>query len=70
MKIDEIRRQSDYELGQTVDKLAKELFDLRFKSATQPPPNTMRVRELRRTIARAKTVLHERALGVRVERAR
>lgn len=70
MKIDEIRRKSDYELAQDVEKLSKELFDMRFKAVTQPPTNTMRVRELRRTIARAKTVLHERALGVRGDRAR
>ena len=62
MKIDEIRRKGDYELGLDLDKLKKELFDLRFKSATQSVPNTMRIRELRRTI--------ERALGIRGAQAR
>jgi large subunit ribosomal protein L29 len=70
MKIDEIRRKSDYELGQDLDKWKKDLFDLRFKSATQSIPNTMQVRALRRTIARATTILHERALAIRGAQSR
>lgn len=65
MKSDEIRGKTDHELGFELDKLKKELFDLRFKSATQSLPSTARIRLLRRTIARVHTILNERALGIR-----
>ena len=39
----------------------EELFDLRFKRATGQIENPMRIRELRKSIARIKTVLTERA---------
>lgn len=70
MKIDEIRAKNqgdlDYELGQ----MKKELFDLRFKSATQSISNPSRIRELRRTIARIQTIVHERKTGVRGQESR
>jgi len=70
MKTDEIRAKNDHELRFELDKSKKELFDMRFKSATQALQSPARIRELRRTIARLNTVLHERALGVRGSEAR
>lgn len=60
MNIKEIRDMSNAELNTTVDDLKKELFDLRFEKATGQIENPMRIREIRKTIARIKTVLTER----------
>jgi large subunit ribosomal protein L29 len=65
MKSEDIRGKTDHELGHELEKMKKELFDLRFKSATQAVPSTARIRTVRRTIARVHTILNERALGVR-----
>lgn len=69
MKTDEIRGKTNHELDKELKKLQKELFDLRFKSATQSIPNPARIREARRLIARIRTILNERALGVRGQAA-
>lgn len=70
MKIDEIRGKNDHELDYELANRKKELFDLRFKSATQVLTNPARIRSLRREIARLSTVLHERATGVRGQEPR
>jgi large subunit ribosomal protein L29 len=59
-KIKEIRNLSDADLAKQVDTLKEELFDLRFKQATGVLENPARIREIRKTIARIKTVLTER----------
>jgi large subunit ribosomal protein L29 len=65
MNIDEIRAKNDHELGTELEKMKRELFDLRFKSATQPLSSPARIRQLRREIARVNTILGERRLHVR-----
>jgi large subunit ribosomal protein L29 len=70
MKIDEIRGKNDHELEYEVATMKKELFDLRFKSATQVLTNPARIRFLRRTIARINTILRERTVGVRGQEQR
>jgi large subunit ribosomal protein L29 len=57
MKIDEIRRMSADELGAQLLLLKKEQFNLRFQSATSQLEKTHRVGEVRKDIARIKTVL-------------
>ena len=59
-KMEEIRQQSSENLVKQVDELKKELFDLRFQQATGNLENPARIREIRKTIARIKTVLTER----------
>ena len=59
-KMEEIRQQSSENLLKQVDELKKELFDLRFQQATGNLENPSRIREIRKTIARIKTVLTER----------
>jgi large subunit ribosomal protein L29 len=59
-KMKEIRDLSDAELIKQVDTLKEELFDLRFKQATGVLENPARIREIRKTIARIKTVQTER----------
>jgi large subunit ribosomal protein L29 len=70
MKIAEIRGKTDSELDYELEKMQKELFDMRFRSAAESLSNTARIDGLRRTIARVKTVLHERAAGVRGQESR
>lgn len=61
MNVREIREKSNEELLKTIDEYKEELFDLRFNRATGQIENPMRIRELRKSIARIKTVLTERA---------
>ena len=60
MKVEDLRQKSDDELNQEVLDLRKEAFNLRFQRASGQLENTARVRQVRRDIARIKTVLHER----------
>jgi len=61
MKAEEVHSKSDDELKGQVLELRKESFNLRFQSASGQLENTIRVRQVRRDIARIKTVLNERA---------
>lgn len=61
------RAKSDDELsGQLLD-LKKEQFNLRFQQATGQLENTARVRQVRRDIARIKTVMSQRATAAAAE---
>ena len=60
MKASDVRAKTDDELKQQVDDLAKEAFNLRFQRASGQLENTARVRQVRRDIARIKTILGER----------
>lgn len=60
MLVKEIREKSSEELNQTIDALKDELFNLRFQQATGQLENTARLKEVKKEIARIKTVLTER----------
>ena len=62
MNIKEIREKSSEDLQKTLDEMKVELFDLRFARATGSIDNPMRMRELKKSIARIKTVLKEREM--------
>ncbi|MHB0884643.1 MAG: 50S ribosomal protein L29 [Bacillota bacterium] len=62
MKVKEVRELEDDELQKRLDGLKGELFNLRFQLATGQLDNPMRIREVRRTIARVKTIQREREL--------
>jgi large subunit ribosomal protein L29 len=64
MKAKEFRNLTTAEIEQKINSLKEELFNLRFQLATGQLDNPTRIREVRRTIARAKTVLRERELGI------
>ena len=64
MQADEIRGLTESDLTQRLAELERERFNLRFKSGTQPLEDPLRLRHLRKDIARVKTVLHERTLGM------
>ena len=57
MKIDEIRAMTPDQLGEAMLNLKKEQFNLRFQAATGQVEKTHRVNEVRKDIARIKTVL-------------
>ena len=61
MKIDDVRRMSSDELSDELLSLKKEQFNLRFQAATGQLEKTHRVNEVRRDIARIKTVLRAKA---------
>jgi large subunit ribosomal protein L29 len=63
MKLDEIRALSDAELRARVTELQEEQFRLRFRSATETLESPLRLREVRRDIARVLTILREKELA-------
>ena len=60
VKADALRQLPPVELEQKLASLTDELFRLRFKRGTEPLENPLRIRTLRREIARVRTVLRER----------
>ena len=60
MKTADVRTKTDDELTEQLDTLGRESFNLRFQRANGQLENTSRVRQVRRDIARIKTVLGER----------
>ena len=63
MKIDEVRRLTADQLAEQLLSLKKEQFNLRFQAATSQLEKTHRVQEVRRDIARIKTVLRAKAVA-------
>ncbi len=61
MKISDVRAMSKDQVKDEVLKLKKEQFNLRFQKATGQIENTARVRQIRRDIARLKTVTSQQA---------
>jgi len=60
MKASDLRARTADELTEEVDTLGREIFNLRFQRASGQLENTARVRQVRREIARIKTILAER----------
>jgi len=63
MKANELKDFSDVELVGKLSELKEELFNLRFQMATGQLENHMRIREVRKSIARVKTVQRQRELN-------
>ena len=59
MKVNEIRDLNAGELGEKLASLKQELFNLRFHHATGQLENPMRIKEVKKSIARVKTVQRE-----------
>jgi len=64
MKANEIRELTTAEIEQKVKSLKEELFNLRFQLATGQLENTARLSEVRKMIARMKTVARQRELNI------
>lgn len=63
MKVKEIRELSTEEIYAKLKETKEELFNLRFQQATGNLEKPSRIRELRHTVARMKTVLKEREIN-------
>lgn len=64
MRSKEFRDLTDEEVLKKIDELKTELFNLRFQLATGQLDNFMRIREVRKGIARGQTILRERELNI------
>jgi large subunit ribosomal protein L29 len=64
MKAAKWREMSDDELAQKASELSEELFNLRFQLSMGVAKNPARVGQARRDLARAQTILRERALRI------
>ena len=69
MKIDEILQLSDVEIEQKLEDSLEELQNLRFQHATHQLDNPLRIKIIRRDIAKLKTVINETELGIRKPRS-
>jgi len=63
VKASKIRELTDEELNQKLSTYKEELFNLRFQLATGQVDNPMRIRDVRKNIARCKTVLRQREIA-------
>jgi large subunit ribosomal protein L29 len=63
MKARDLRTKSDDELKEELTRLHKESFNLRFQAASGQLENSARKRQVRRQIARSKTIINERRRG-------
>ncbi len=63
MKVNEIRELSTEDIKNKLVEVKQELFNLRFQQATGNLEKPSRIRELRHTVARMKTVLKEREVN-------
>ena len=62
-KMEDVRAKTIDELGDQLNELNKESFNLRFQAASGQLENTARVRQVRRNLAQIKTVLNEKKRG-------
>ena len=62
MKANDIRKLSTEEINKKIAESKEELFNLRMKRATGSLENPGRIKELRTTVARLKTILREREI--------
>lgn len=65
MKANTFRDLSGTELDRKLADLKEELFNLRFQAVTGQLDNPNRIREVRKDIARVKTIMRERELGLK-----
>ena len=62
MELKKMREMTDVELNVELDKMKKELFNLRFQHVTGQLENPVKMREVKRNIARVKTIIREKQL--------
>ena len=63
MKVNEIREMTTEEINKKILDIKEELFNLRFQQATGSLEKPSRIKVLRKTIARMKTIIKERDLN-------
>ena len=62
MKVSEIRAKTSSELANLEAELKQELFKLRFQNATNGLDNPMKIKNVKKDIAKIKTILREREI--------
>lgn len=62
MDLNKMREMTDVELNAELEKMKKELFNLRFQHVTGQLENPVAMREVKRNIARVKTIIREKEL--------
>lgn len=67
MELKKMREMSAMELNAELLKLKKDLFNLRFQHVTGQLENPIRLREMKRDIARIKTIIREKELEAQAE---
>jgi large subunit ribosomal protein L29 len=67
VKAKEVRNMNDEQLVDRVREFREELFNLRFQNSSGELENTARMREAKRSLARALTIARERGLDVEAE---
>ena len=65
MRPDQIRALSTVELQRQLQEAFRELFNLRMRKETRQLANVMEIHKARKNVARIKTILRERELGLR-----
>jgi len=65
LKVEEIRALSNGELAKQLEAAHQELFNLRFRLATRQLVNHRELPRVKKKIARFKTIMRERELGIR-----
>ena len=65
MKVEEIRALSPAQLAKQLEEAHEELFNLRFRLATRQLVNHREIPKVKRKVARLKTIMQERELGIR-----
>lgn len=66
MKANDLREKTTEELNIEVNQLVSELFKLRFQHATNQLDNPMKIKEVKKDIARVKTILRENDIAANV----
>ncbi|MBR3785740.1 MAG: 50S ribosomal protein L29 [Firmicutes bacterium] len=62
MELKKMREMTEVELTAELEKMKKELFNLRFQHVTGQLENPVKMREVKRNIARVKTIMREKEL--------
>ena len=62
MELKKMRELTEVELKAELEKMKKELFNLRFQHVTGQLENPVKMRELKKEIARVKTIIREKEL--------
>ena len=63
MELNKMRQMTEIELAAELEKMKKELFNLRFQHVTGQLENPVKMRELKKDIARVKTIIREKELA-------
>ena len=63
MELNKIREMTEGELAAELEKMKKDLFNLRFQHVTGQLENPLKMKETKRDIARVKTIIREKELA-------